>query len=45
MRFTVLARSHAAQLVDRYFERKEAFVPIDTTTVLSNIAASETRPR
>ena len=38
VRFTVLLRPHAAQLVDRYSERKEAGVPIDTATDLSSIA-------
>ncbi len=38
IRFTVLLRSHTAQLVDRYSERKEAGVPIDRTTDLSSIA-------
>ncbi len=40
VRFTVLLRSHAAQLVDRYSERKEAGVPIDPTTDLSSIATA-----
>jgi arsenic resistance protein ArsH len=38
VRFTVLLRPHATQLVDRYSERKEAGVPIDITTDLSSIA-------
>ncbi|WP_276574183.1 arsenical resistance protein ArsH [Novosphingobium kaempferiae] len=38
VRFTVLMRPHAAQLVDRYSERKEAGVPIDSTADLSAIA-------
>ena len=40
VRFTVLLRPHAAQLVDRYSERKEAGVPIDTATDLSAIATA-----
>jgi arsenic resistance protein ArsH len=32
VRFTVLMRPHAAQLVNRYSERKEAGVPIDAIT-------------
>ena len=40
VRFTVLLRPHAAQLVDRYSERKEAGVPIDPTTDLSSIATA-----
>ena len=40
VRFTVLLRPHAAQLVDRFSERKEAGVPIDPTTDLSSIAAA-----
>ena len=38
VRFTVLLRPHAAQLVDRYSERKEAGVPINPTKDLSSIA-------
>lgn len=38
VRFTVLLRPHAVQLVDRYSERKEAGLPIDATTDLSSIA-------
>lgn len=38
VRFTVLLRPHAAQLVDRYSERKAAGVPIDPTADLSAIA-------
>ncbi|PNU01653.1 arsenical resistance protein ArsH [Novosphingobium guangzhouense] len=38
VRFTVLLRPHAAQLVDRYSERKQAGVPIDATTDHSAIA-------
>ena len=40
VRFTVLLRPHTAQLVDRYSERKEAGVPVDTTSDLSRIATS-----
>lgn len=40
VRFTVLLRPHAVQLVDRYSERKEAGVPIDTATDLSSIATA-----
>ncbi|WP_454888024.1 arsenical resistance protein ArsH [Sphingomonas oryzagri] len=40
VRFTVLLRAHAVQLVDRYSERKEAGVPIDTATDLSSIATA-----
>ena len=40
VRFTVLLRPHAAQLVDRYSERKEAGVPIDPATDLSSIATA-----
>lgn len=38
VRFTVLLRPHAVQLVDRYSERKETGLPIDATTDLSSIA-------
>jgi arsenic resistance protein ArsH len=38
VRFTVLMRPHAAQLVDRYSERKELGVPIDPAADLSSIA-------
>ena len=38
VRFTVLLRPHAGQLVDRYSERKEAGVPIDPETDVSAIA-------
>ena len=38
VRFTVLLRPHAARLVDRYSERKEAGVPTDPETDLSAIA-------
>ncbi|UZK67214.1 arsenical resistance protein ArsH [Sphingomonas sp. M1-B02] len=40
VRFTVLLRPHAAQLVDRYSERKGAGVAIDATTDLSSIATA-----
>ena len=42
VRFTVLLRPHTAQLVDRYSERREAGVPIDSATDLSSIATSPT---
>ena len=38
VRFTVLLRPHAAQLVDRYSERKQAGIPVDPQTDLSSIA-------
>jgi len=38
VRLTVLLRPHAAQLVDRYSERKAAGVPVDRATDLSAIA-------
>ncbi len=38
VRFTVLLRPHAGQLVDRYSERKQTGVPVDVTTDLSSIA-------
>ena len=38
IRFTTLLRPHAAQLVDRYSERKAAGVPVDPTRDLSAIA-------
>jgi arsenic resistance protein ArsH len=40
VRFTVLTRPHAAQLVDRYSERKEACKPIDASRDLSAIATA-----
>ena len=40
VRFTVLLRPHAAQLVDRYSERKETGVPINPATDLSSIATA-----
>jgi arsenic resistance protein ArsH len=44
VRFTVLLRPHAVQLVDRYSERKAAGVPIDRATDLSSIAIAA-KPR
>ncbi|MGX1804023.1 arsenical resistance protein ArsH, partial [Brevundimonas naejangsanensis] len=38
VRFTVLTRWHAGQLVDRYSERKASGVPIDAANDLSAIA-------
>jgi arsenical resistance protein ArsH len=38
VRFTVLLRPHAEQLVDRYSERKAKGVPVDPATDLSSIA-------
>ncbi len=38
VRFTILLRPHAEQLVDRYSERKEAGIPINPATDLSSIA-------
>lgn len=38
VRFTILLRPHAEQLVDRYSERKAAGVPLDPTRDLSSIA-------
>ena len=38
VRFTVLLRPHAVQLVDRYSERKQAGITLDLRTDLSNIA-------
>lgn len=40
VRFTVLLRPHATQLVDRFSERKQAGVPVNTTTDLSTIATA-----
>ncbi|MBB5710424.1 arsenical resistance protein ArsH [Sphingomonas xinjiangensis] len=40
VRFTILLRPHAAQLVDRYSERKEAGEPMGATTDLSSIATA-----
>ncbi len=45
VRFTVLLRPHAAQLVDRYSERKDAGVPIDPNADLSSVATASQRPR
>jgi len=45
VRFTVLLRPHAAQLVDRYSQRKASGVPIDPTTDLSSIATASHLPR
>ncbi|KHA64361.1 MULTISPECIES: hypothetical protein [unclassified Sphingomonas] len=45
VRFTVVLRPHAAQLVDRYSEREDAGVPIDPTIDLSSIATASHRPR
>lgn len=44
VRFTVLLRPHAAQLVDRYSERKDATVSVDVSTDLSSIATAQQRP-
>lgn len=41
VRFTVLLRPHAAQLVDRYSERKSANVVVDPTKDLSSIAVCQ----
>ena len=38
VRFTILTRVHAAQLVDRYSERKASGLPVDATDDLSAIA-------
>ena len=40
VRFTVLMRPHAGQLVDRYSERKQLGVPVDPATDYSAIAIS-----
>lgn len=40
VRFTVLMRPHAAQLVDRYSERKQTGMPVDVATDLSSIAVA-----
>ncbi|WP_416365807.1 hypothetical protein [Sphingomonas aerolata] len=45
VRFTVVLRPHAAQLVDRYSDRKDSGVPIDPTIDLSSIATASHRPR
>lgn len=41
VRFTVLLRPHAGQLVDRYSERKAVGVPVDPATDLSAIAVGQ----
>ena len=41
VRFTVLLRPHAAQLVDRYSERKEAGIPADPLTDHAAIAIAQ----
>ena len=38
VRFTILVRPHAVQLVDRYSERKAEGVPVDAASDLSSIA-------
>ena len=43
VRFTVVLRPHAVQLVDRYSERKDTGVPIDATNDLSSIATAPQR--
>jgi arsenic resistance protein ArsH len=40
VRFTVLLRPHATQLVDRYSERKSATIIVDLATDLSAVANS-----
>ena len=40
VRFTILLRPHAVQLVDRYSERKETRLPSDQATDLSSIATT-----
>ena len=42
VRFTVLLRPHAVQLVDRYSELKQAGVPVDAAADLSGIAIART---
>ena len=44
VRFTVLLRPHATQLVDRYSERKDAGVSINPDADLSSIATASQRP-
>lgn len=43
VRFTILLRPHAAQLVDRYSERKDAGIPVDPAQDLSSIATMPVR--
>jgi arsenical resistance protein ArsH len=38
VRFTILTRPYAAELVDRFSERKAAPVPVDVGAILSSIA-------
>jgi len=38
VRFTVLLRPHAAQLVDRYSERKDRGEPVDTPVEAAELA-------
>ncbi len=45
IRFTVLLRPHAALLVDRYSERKEANLPVDPETDLSAVALGRSGSR
>ena len=45
VRFTVLLRPHAAQLVDRYSERTEAGIPVDMANDLSAIAVASQAPQ
>ena len=40
VRITMLMRPHAAQLVDRYSERKQSGEPLDLTSDLSSIAVA-----
>jgi len=40
VRFTILMRPHAAQLVDRYSERKDGGIALDPSTDLSSIATA-----
>ena len=44
VRFTILLRPHANQLVDRYSERKDAGVSINPDADLSSIATASQRP-
>jgi arsenic resistance protein ArsH len=41
VRFTVLMRPHADQLVDRYSERKDLGAPINPATDLASIALAK----